>query len=1064
MDANGDVAPPGSPPGEEFPGLRITANSAASSSTDPLWCHTTNQDSGTDVCAIPLFWTDGQQAATHSCSSGRRPRLVSDRPRAANTRLTGRRIGSAVVCFEAVSALHRKYKGQRGAKTLAQVFSGKGKNTSASPAPAEEAYGPAAEFTSKTAAQAQGFSAGDDDRRTKRSEGKRSPDSGITTAAEVNGIGNADPPQKPQGSDGSRTISSERTGSSQGSGKEHAKGAAAEPGPNNGVVAQEHARQRAASEDRSQAQNHEGVSTSARAHSTEGTNKVHDEQERAASTLPTAEKGMSAEEYPQGSLSEDKKTKLTAETANSIDHGSDKQLRESGKKGMKNAKTASPANKPAAASQSQRATRAIGRDAEDSRGVTSVGVIDDAASLAEYGEGLDCWAGIATVTHTTTALKMKMLRRSSCSPPSLFGRVKAWGRQVVNELYLVRRRVAGIFWSSSPAEDDAIESGPLDIDARLLWRGEEQEDAQELSLLQLQIEGFRFYLTRPKVADAINEVPCEHTVAQEKNAKPVLNAVEVTPSSPLGRSLHELYVSTNALSFFCECAYENEEWQFELGDPNGTPGGISTAGDSSDATSLTTEPGTTQSPVCRIYAVEKVQLRENDGAQNDGALLVLVAQKIHAADGASPTRSSSTDAATSRRLLFCKKMKADSVDENGKESSLKNDNRSECKAASHFVTMWNENILAHGGYKSSVVGIPFCIEELSKEIDPKEHHTLCSDAMDSVNDAKLTDALAAAGKAPAPAANRPKEEDGPRNIVWWTWNSIGGLVRAGLFHRDIKSTNFVSRGEGAQAVWIAIDMGFACGFPNGSPGVRACASVQQIAGTLDHLSPDHVKFNSGRERRSISVDDGARGDSFSWAVDIIQTKKARASRAVLALLGFKSGKPFPSPTGNQKSDQLEKAKFEEDRRTAVVEMLRKRQACRGSILLRMASVTFSSEQTPAGQSGMSKAVELLSDWIDQNTELGPKTREALEKTRLTPLPHSSLVDEPSGPIPAIELIAQALLGNPWSLSYREGKYANKKAASNQFYMWQETTLFETTRLRSWVWGSNNGGYQYNYCQ
>ncbi|CAD7953678.1 unnamed protein product [Amoebophrya sp. A25] len=477
MDANGDVALPSAPLGEECSGLRITGNSAATSSTDPLWYNTTNQGSETDACASLLPSTDVQQAVCHSNSSGRRPR-VSDRPGPRSTWRTVRRAGSAVICLEAVSALHRKDKDQKRAKTPAQVFSGKGKDTS----PAEEAHGPAAELTAKAAALS--FGAGGDVTREKNSEGKEPPNSGkATTAAEVS--------------------------------------------------------------------------------------------------------GASAQKYQPRPLSEDKKAKPAVDAAKSIGDGTDRQRRNYGKKGKKSAKTASPASKTldktAAAGRSQRVIKATSsKDAESSAGVTGGGIIDDAASLAEFADG-----EVATVTDAATAMKMKMLRRSELAHPSLLETMRAWGNQVLDGCNTVRHRIAGFFWSSSSTEVRDADSSPLDTDSMWLQR---DQDPQDLSLLQLEIEEF------------LSE---EVAVAPTEACKGVVTGGFV----PVGLNDQEPVAAGAQRSlFYCECP----AWQFPA-----------------------TAEGDLSSKHCQLYETRKV---DNGGAQNAGTIIVRATQVEPVAKGRASSR------------------------------------------------------------------------------------------------------------------------------------------------------------------------------------------------------------------------------------------------------------------------------------------------------------------------------------------------------------------------------------------------------------------------------------------
>ncbi|CAD7942170.1 unnamed protein product [Amoebophrya sp. A25] len=519
MEASGGVALPSESLDEAFTALRITGNSAATSSSNHLWHHTTNQGSGKiDTFASLLSWTDGQQAVGHSGRTGKRPR-VSERPVSSSTRRTVRRVGSAAICFGAVSALHRKdEEKKRGAKTLAQVVSDKGKNTS----PAGETYGSTAELTAKTAAQ--GLSAGGHEAAKKTSDGKQSTTNGkVTTAAEIGGSADFDL-QKPQKKhvEGVSTIST--AGSRQGEIHEHADGTASGPSQDDdGISAQEYDH-RGESEDSGKPRNHVGARGSAGTDNSEAASTDH---ANAASSKPAPKKGVSAQKYPQRAGSEDKKTRIEVEdqdrdTTKSVKQGTDTRLRKKGNKGQKSAKAAAPTSESldasarptyagagaqaAAAGRPQRdsiSTAATIGDTETSAGgTTSVGELDVAASMAEFEGGEDLGidgAGIATDTYTTTAGKLKLLRKSSEPPPSLFGKLKQVCTEVADGFIdVLRRRIEGLLGSSSSALVGGAEMGRPDMD-RMRDEGE-----QALSLLQRND-----LFSDPTVVSAMKEVNCQ---------------------------------------------------------------------------------------------------------------------------------------------------------------------------------------------------------------------------------------------------------------------------------------------------------------------------------------------------------------------------------------------------------------------------------------------------------------------------------------------------------------------------------------------------------------------------
>ncbi|CAD7942067.1 unnamed protein product [Amoebophrya sp. A25] len=675
-------------------------------------------------------------------------------------------------------------------------------------------------------------------------------------------------------------------------------------------------------------------------------------------------------------------------------------------------------------------SEARGRDGTD-RSTKRVAKTDVVASLAEFvAAGEIDWANIATVTVTTTAARLvKMLRRSTSSPPSLLAMLKAVGRQVADAFDVLRRRIGGLAWSSSSteAEVDEAEGGLLDVTDDM-WLQRDQ-GALELSLLQPDErnadptknvgEAMKLLFNkenRELVLDSLQKYECARKADAEAHettlTKVVLDGNKFNEETQRNRLLQ---LFAQGVWLYCECPVPQirNDWQFNLvGAPEGRE-------------------------LCRTYAVYNILEQQVDGAQNDGGLLVLAAQHIPAHYRATATPDIPSDASapttTFTRNLFCKKLKSEQLEvrenKNGETVeewvSLEKKNKSECAATVLFASAWKIEMHQHKGVNvDSSIGLPFC-KHLRREIDRGNHMALCMNAMDPVNSGVLL-----ADLHPSTAGEET------RNAIWYTWQSIRVLVISGFFHRDIKPKNFLSQGGGelTDNIWMAADMGLACAFDlitapgPGDPvrgDVTACRDSVGEAGTWAYMSPDHLG-----DFKRIVADSGARGDSFSWAVSIVRA--LTNTLRVADLLGLKCGEYSDTPR-------------KQCQEKAALEMLEKREACPGSILARMTQSQLNKPtQSKVGELSFSNIQNepkltaggmLLQEWLLQKSaQVSAEKIAALSETMLLPLVSQRGKSEQSDAIPAIDLIAQALLGNPWNLRYAEQN-------SKKVYRWKETKVF-----------------------
>ncbi|CAD7953755.1 unnamed protein product [Amoebophrya sp. A25] len=422
-----------------------------------------------------------------------------------------------------------------------------------------------------------------------------------------------------------------------------------------------------------------------------------------------------------------------------------------------------------------------------------------------------------------------------------------------------------------------------------------------------------------------------------------------------------------------------------------------------------------------VYQVVAVaEPGEIDGANNEGALLVRTLRK--------PTAASE-----SYRSLFCKKM------------SLQREeiNASECAAAKIFVDNWRKNGEDTGQYVGEAynVATPFCTR-LRPAVDSGKHEALCADAMNAVTSSSLL----AEFESTTDAAS---SGEASHNALWWTWESNRVLKEVGFFHRDITDENWL-RSSPPAAFLIATDMGVACATSQKSEGNVVPCQKWTFVGTPVFVSPDHLIFPFGSDysdckdfgnkvyspKHSIAVH-AARGDSFSWAATVIQAAAPKYfSNIVLDLLGLKRLTRFELLLlGGRRAYEL-----------IGLRMLLGEAACPSSILMeistaasRIAAPGASSPTiSPAGETlkkfiknAMQQSIAATGSGEEKADSLGETDEQkkiraeansnilrALEATELKPLPYGG---SEKGPIPAIELMAQILLGNPWNLDQHSYK-------------------------------------------
>ncbi|CAD7954021.1 unnamed protein product [Amoebophrya sp. A25] len=912
MEATSGVTQRGLPQGKEAPReLWITGTSAATSSSNRRWdLSAPGHGKGSDRAPLRPAGDGSVLRDTRIRPKGSR---VSGCSGAHSIGRTGRRVGSAVVCFEAVSALHRKDKRQRRAKSLAQVFSSKGESTS----PAERPYGSAGELTANSAAQS--FSTGGDaekasalnvpgkqrghDKRKKTAEGKQRPDK-------------------------------------------------REPA------------------------------------------EVRDGTARPTHAGTTEEAAGRSQDFSMQVTSGD-----------------------------------------------------AGASTDEIRGGVAGAV--ESLSLAEFAgaeEDPDL-ALIATATYTTTGGKLKMLRRSSSTPPSLFGMVVAVSREMADGFDALRRRAMGLFWARAPSEAGRTEGSSLDSGTTMLQL-QLHDNAAELQPTINDFFGNR------EIGRKLQELWARASEGQGRN--------NVFTQDKALTLLDTPGATGEDVKFYYECVpaskSDSYDWEFEParaqgGDqPQYTPHdeGMhinlpNSAANNGMASTLDLH-SVQEARSCRIYAVKSIDSKTSVGKMNAGFLLV---RTQNMASTGRALGASSSGESTESRKLFCKKMK------NVRSGS-------ECAAAKHFVEEWRENARAHGCRRCVSVGVPFCRQKLKSPLIGAGLMALCMDPMERAGDQNFVATLAIGD-----ASDVELGGDGQHSVLWWTWESVRALTKAGLFHRDIKRDNFLvlPQAGGEAPIWIASDMGLACWTlsSNGkSRGVMRCIEAMNL-GTPQYSSPDHFSRSDSAELRAGAA---ARGDSFSWVVMIIDDVLTQCTgladpqdrlSAIEMLLGYCR---MVQPHGTS-FESAHEARVEEW--SKLVEF---GNVCENTcgplglwgedpILYRLGTAGSDVRESKSKQGWnpfanknqrrvapyqqesepRSKAGEMLFEWIKKKSSAPEhltakcgSIQKALVETRLKPLDHVDAAREREA-VPAIDLMAQALLGNPWNLAYDKG--------DKLFYAWDK---------------------------
>ncbi|CAD7950599.1 unnamed protein product [Amoebophrya sp. A25] len=563
----------------------------------------------------------------------------------------------------------------------------------------------------------------------------------------------------------------------------------------------------------------------------------------------------------------------------------------------------------------------------------------------------------------------------------LLGTSAASGWIIAGQLSSIWRRIVGFFSSvSAPPEADDLGSSRDDVEFTALRHGRRLYYAaprNQSSLLEVGREWF----ASVGASNDIEKIRSSNLCAHDSSS----------PSSSSERNGHLRKVSVTVhdaevpeASYFCECRYSTDRnWQFYT---------LAAAGN-----------GGSPAFECWIHAVVYIA---NDGAQNDGTFLVRSEPYLRTGEAGAGVPSIS-GSASPQRQLFCKMLPKWLNKEKTLPAQAEND--SECTAAAYFVEKWRANARQHESAGGSIaMTTPFC-KPLSAEIDRElsQHTALCMDAMAKVSNSNLLETLT------APAA--AKEQGPHQNVLTSTWESIRVLTKqAHIFHRDIKADNFLSTVPRAPdqppVAWIANDMGLACSTSSEVLGVKMCASEDE-AGTPGYMSPDHFSARSQLPENGRA----ARGDSFSWSVMVVDGARAQCGYAgqvadgLDALLGF-----------NAVIDADDLNRFSQEKKTI----------CEHSILVKMSRESVKSARA---------AGKLLNNWIAKTMgkKLKGKGRHAqksclnallsLENTMLMPLKREGHGHAEPKPMQAIELVASALLGDPW--------IETSEAELNKEYVW-----------------------------
>ncbi|CAD7973953.1 unnamed protein product [Amoebophrya sp. A25] len=457
------------------------------------------------------------------------------------------------------------------------------------------------------------------------------------------------------------------------------------------------------------------------------------------------------------------------------------------------------------------------------------------ASGSGTGRGLDYAADLDITVESD--LDLILLHTSAAS-----------GWTIAGQLGSIWRRIVSFFSSvSAPPEADDLGSSGDDVEFTALRNVRRMYAApgNQSSLLEVRMERLANGAAAQAVTNQINEI--------RRKKRCQYNLEQIGQHSLAGITLVGKTATHAAVVwYYCECGGSTaKNWQFIT---------LAAAGENgSPALS------------CWIHAVATPQ--KQIGGQNDGIFLVRSEPLLNYQQANSPGLGTDGEASAGVPIkdLFCKKLphsiKVDD-DDDGKKAAKEAKNGSECAAAADFVEEWGRNV-AKQGSRSIDLTTPFC-KQLSKVIDVGTHTALCMDAMHTVSNSALLTTLASQGGTATGAA---KEQGPHQNVLASTWESIRLLERRKLFHRDIKAANFLSVSQAhdqQRVMWMASDFGFACSYSEQVTSVAKCKDHDE-SGTLGYLSPDHLTGGQLVQPAARA----ARGDSFSWSVMIVDGARAQ---------------------------------------------------------------------------------------------------------------------------------------------------------------------------------------------
>ncbi|CAD7968777.1 unnamed protein product [Amoebophrya sp. A25] len=1053
------IVPEHSPPAK----FRVmTGSSAATSSSNPNWHLPTRQRRE----AVDLYSCKLHTRITAEGPARKRGRAsVRGRPCARSTCQAGRRaVGPALLCLDAVTALHRNSKGQERAITSTQV---------PGPSAVRDGFGAGAEMTPETTKATTpgehgdlGSNAGRKHDKDVAEVGKNIADhhagQGVSTSgsASVNVADTRDDLRIHKHGEEPTSAGADNRGREMSTGGKKPKAGKNKNGQKPLQIAAP------PSESSTMLDTHAEID-----------GELHAGHEIHSTTVEDATSSKyKSQQYPQEQEPSSSRQASPGEVGPDESYGLQRQQPVKGRDARGDALRSSHSVSSSGSSGSGTGglnyaadfdvTIMDGEDTrEDATPATSLEGVHSAASLVEQtsstSEELEPSSSRGALSGTAAAMASGiMLRYESVGKPRPAKRPPTASNWTISEqLRSIWRTIVGFFSKPSvSAPSEAGDLGPADDMEFTALR------ERSLSLLQLQIDPF---FADEVVGKAIQErkikVDYGHLCSRATASSDGEFTTILTDITLTGETASQKPRLEDTTRFFCECPPAHQaggsskyDWQFQRSSSSVTATGEQ--GSSESRKALTHPDGSKDvktASSCRIHAVKPLSRSENSGRQNDGLFLVRSEQAEYA-DGAEPSASigiptmeraslfarvktrivailntgremrsktqktgntvAPRERASSPTKLFCKKLRHSSGKGGKPEQS-----ESECRAAAYFVEQWRANVKLHA-HSSDADGVltPFC-KPLRQAVDAKQHTALCMDPMDEVNVHNL---LATLGLAPEEDTSTTKEV--PQNVLWWTWESIRVLAKAQLFHRDIKPANFLARSASQadhgqepttmEKMWIATDMGLACSVGNKLPAsglVTSCSEERETGhGTAFYMSPDHF-FNPSE----VSPLHAASGDAFSWAVAVVDGvwaqcalfAHARAGVGVFLLLGY----------GHRRDDHPETA--------TLLIRIQEKIALPEAILAKMSG-------GPAEKSAAVAGRELL-EWIRQKvagknpSEGCTRVIESLDRTLLTPLKRDDINDHDPRPVKAIDLMASALLGNPW--------ISNEYAPIEKNYIWEE---------------------------